>query len=281
MHIDEFDSGRLLNRFLVNFHGSQVQQASHELHFEFGLSVFREVDIHDRRLAMEILTRLGYKADFVVNGEQAVNAVKEKQYHLILMDCQMPILDGYAATRKIRELQGDEKEVPIIAMTAYAMAGDEGKCLAAGMSDYIAKPINPQTMMKKILHWAAESDRSPEMITTRSENRNSAEIFNRTALMDRMMGDEQLAKKIIDRYLLDLPIQIGQLRSAIESADGDRIRFIGHRIRGAAMNLSAPALQEVALEMETAGKICDYPKAAALMETVERRFNTLRRALSG
>ncbi|MFZ5573291.1 MAG: response regulator [Thermodesulfobacteriota bacterium] len=233
----------------------------------------------NRRVAGEILRKLGYRSDMATNGQEVVDALAETTYHLVLMDCQMPVMDGYEATRRIRKLPGNNRAVPIIAMTAYAMQGDREKCLAAGMNDYLSKPIDPHQLIKKIHQWLEERGLSaPAAYCFRP--RENIEIFNRAALLDRMMGDEKLAQKIIDRYLLDLPTQICQLKESIEKKDASRVSFIGHRIKGAAMNLSAPPLQEIATLMEAAGKTADFKKARSLLTEIDKRFEALRMVLA-
>ncbi len=235
----------------------------------------------NRKVMIEILRRLGYQSEVAGNGAEALQALERKVYQLVLMDCQMPVLDGYEATRRIRKVCGENQAVPIIAMTACAMQGDREKCLAAGMNDYLAKPINPQKMIKTIQHWLEEKEDTAEPGIDPALRSDHSVVFNRSALLDRMMGDEQLARKIIDRYLTDLPVQINQLKDAIHKMDAPKICFIGHRIKGAAMNLSAPPLQEVALEMEAAGKTADFKKAARLLMEVNKRFQILRTVLTG
>ncbi len=234
----------------------------------------------NRKVAMEILRKLGYQSEPVENGEKAVQALADKPYHLVLMDCQMPVMDGYEATRRIRKLPGKIRTIPVIAMTAYAMQGDREKCMAAGMNDYISKPIDPQKLIQKIQRWL-EQPEPLTLETTSFRQRENPVVFNRAALLDRMMGDERLAQKIIDRYLADLPVQISQLEESIDKGDASRICFIGHRIKGAAMNLSALPLQEIAIEMEAAGKTADFKRAFLLLAEVNKRFQALRTVLAG
>ena len=107
----------------------------------------------NQKIALHQLNKLGYTVDIVDNGKQAVEAVKAESYKLILMDVQMPAMDGYEATRVIRNMAGKLKDIPIIAMTANAMKGDREKCLAAGMNGYIAKPVEPKNLQEVIVEW--------------------------------------------------------------------------------------------------------------------------------
>jgi|SaaInl4_150m_RNA_FD_contig_81_600877_length_2242_multi_3_in_0_out_0_2 CheY-like chemotaxis protein len=116
-------------------------------------------DPTSRTLAARMLERIGYPCDVVENGLEAVKAVQEQTYCAVLMDCQMPGMDGYQATRAIRQLTGKVCEIPVIALTANAMEGDDLACLVAGMDDYLAKPVNPKQLSLVLAKWALPEDR--------------------------------------------------------------------------------------------------------------------------
>jgi len=112
----------------------------------------------NQRLAIALLAKLGIEVDLAQNGEEALEALQSNTYPLVLMDCQMPVMDGYEATGKIRQLPGEIAKVPVLAMTANAMMGDKERCMAAGMDDYISKPINPKVLEEKIHSWLNHSN---------------------------------------------------------------------------------------------------------------------------
>jgi len=108
----------------------------------------------NQTIAMRILTKAGFEAHAVENGRQALDALAHGRYDLVLMDVQMPEMDGFEATAQIRQLEGALRHIPVIAMTANAMSGDREKCLAAGMDDYISKPVHGQQLCELVLRWA-------------------------------------------------------------------------------------------------------------------------------
>ena len=116
----------------------------------------------NQKLALAMLKKLGYQAEVAVDGQEAVDRLSEERFALVLMDCQMPVLDGYEATRVIRDPESSvlQHRIPIVAMTANAMQGDREKCIAAGMDDYLAKPIRPADLGEKLEAWLAEPEQA-------------------------------------------------------------------------------------------------------------------------
>jgi PAS domain S-box-containing protein len=198
-------------------------------------------------IAKKILEKIGCRVDIADNGIEAVNAVKTKRYDLVFMDCQMPEMDGYEATKKIRELKdlpGRDDWIPIIAMTAHALSGDREKCLTAGMDDYLVKPILPDSIAAAIRKWKRKQ--------IAQSHGDRTEIFDRRSFFSRIMNDVALARAVITAFLEDIPAQIELLGKSIEQNDMPSAERFAHRIRGAAANLSCNEISRIARECEIA-----------------------------
>jgi PAS domain S-box-containing protein len=241
-------------------------------------------------LALEILKKLGYRADAVANGKEAVSALQTLPYDLVLMDCQMPEMDGFTATRRIRENKSaaSAAQIPIIAMTAHALKGDRERCLEAGMNDYLTKPVHPgdlSSMLERWLHQTADSSPAdpadaerpaPAQNDGHPAERSAAAVFDRDEFMNRVMGDAELAETLTRTFLDDLPLQLEKLEAAAAENDARQSEQLAHRIKGAAANMGAKALEQTAGVMEQAGKAGDVRQLQDLMPHVTRQFEILR-----
>jgi PAS domain S-box-containing protein len=238
-------------------------------------------------VALTMLNKLGYRVDAVADGEEAVKALLVIPYDLVLMDCQMPGMDGYEATRCIRdpETGAINPAVPIIAMTAHAMKGDREKCLEAGMDDYIPKPIQPGDLAQTVARWLEKISQGPAALQPSSggEGKGSVaadeEIFQAGALINRLMGDEEIARTVLKGFLEDIPKQIEALKGYVAGGDAPAVLRQGHTIKGAAASVGALMLSKEGLEMEKAGKDGDLARAALILPVVEEQFRILKQVL--
>jgi PAS domain S-box-containing protein len=220
----------------------------------------------NQEVAKGMLHRMGWHADVAPDGKEAVRALETKDYDLVLMDVQMPVMDGYEATRRIRDPKSMalNHDVPIIATTAHAMAGDAEKCLAAGMSDYIAKPIDPKILEKRVEKWLARKrHETPAASPAESAGENNtpipampsaALVFNRENFLERMMGDEEFAHEVVAEFVGELPTLLSALKKHVAESDLESIWKQAHKIKGSAANVGGEALRDVALKVEQAGK---------------------------
>jgi len=215
-------------------------------------------------LAQALLKNIGYPVDIVGDGEQALAALNEtcetRKYELILMDCQMPIMDGFEATNRIRngDASANYQNIPIIAMTANAIKGDKEKCLNAGMSDYISKPVNPNILQEKLAEWLptleAENKTKTEPLTTQSTLSPPPNSWHQEEFLARLNGNENLLYKVIEAFLIDAPTLISELESTISKQDFEQIGYAAHTLKGCCANISANSLTSVASKIELAAK---------------------------
>ncbi len=241
-----------------------------------------EDNLVNQEVARGILKNLGLDADVVSNGVEALEALEKRRYDLVLMDVQMPVMDGLEATRRIRNPASAviNHAVPIIAMTARAMQGDREDCLRAGMNDYIAKPIAPEALMEALRRTLPAEAQAPAIGHASNEAGlfclDETTTFDRAALRQRLMGDESLVERVIGAFMADTPEQIRILEDLTLKGDVNAARNQAHKIKGAAANLSADALSRIAHAMEKAGAEGDADRLRMLLPEMLEEFEKLR-----
>ena len=248
-----------------------------------------EDNFTNQQVAMGILKKLGFRAEVAVNGAEAVKALETFHYDLVLMNVQMPQMDGIEATRAIRHPQSRVRnpKVTIVAMTANAMQGDREKCLQAGMDDYLSKPIERPALIAVLEKWLKPKGDVDQSVVSKLEERvalsNRAEeptVFDRAAFMNRVMDDEELARVVLDIFLEDLPGQITQMKNDLVVGDARLIEQQAHKINGACAVVGGEALCAVAWAMEQAGKTGDLDAARARITDLDEQFNALKEAMT-
>jgi len=215
-----------------------------------GLVLLVEDNATNRLVASRMIEKLGYVVEVAENGREAIEAMtatmtgpSQKHYDVVFMDCQMPVLDGYEATRAIRELEGDARHTPIVAMTAAAMTGDRDACIAAGMDDYIAKPIRPELIRTALAKWA------PDTIVDGEESTAQA-------------GSSPAPDDVIDRARLEL------------------LAEVAHSARGASGNVGASMMAALCARVEDLAKKGDVAGCQALATVVDGEFDRVNAALT-
>jgi CheY-like chemotaxis protein/HPt (histidine-containing phosphotransfer) domain-containing protein len=239
----------------------------------------------NRLVVLAQLQKLGYTTMHAVNdGAEAVEAVRQGGYDLVLMDCEMPVMDGYEASRLIRG--SEHRDIPIIALTASAMQADRERCLASGMSDYLAKPVELDGLAEMLAKWlpaqvsgTAAQAQGPAPVQSGVEM--ATPVFDEKDLMERLMGDRDLAEIVLEGFLEDGPSQLSKLRKSIEEADMPSLRLQAHTLKGSSATVGAGRLRAVALAMEQAVKAGELRHCAALLPDANKEFeefgSTLRR----
>ena len=248
----------------------------------------------NREVALGMLENLGYEADVANDGLAALSFLRTTCYAAVLTDCNLPDLDGYELTRLIRTADTDiaDHNVPVIAMTAHALAGDREKCLNAGMDDYIAKPVNARVLERMLDHYTGVTQRpgaaelTPQIpeVGPRAPGKSA---FDREDLIERLMGNEDLARRVAARFLADIPDQLATLSKALgaeahKAGEGNwaAARDLAHSIKGAAANVSGVALSRVAKELEHAAAANDLDRTRNCFTELAAEFDLARLAIS-
>jgi signal transduction histidine kinase/CheY-like chemotaxis protein/HPt (histidine-containing phosphotransfer) domain-containing protein len=245
----------------------------------------------NQQVAKEILEGAGLHVTLATNGQEAVNAVKKNEYDAVLMDVQMPVMDGYTATREIRK---DEcfKDLPIIAMTAHAMAGDEDKSLQAGMNGHVTKPIDPEQLFAALQKWIQPSEKRVQVeqpqvpvepLDTDKAAPEEMELpenlpgFDLTDGLNRLQGNKRLYQKLLLNFSADYGESAKDIRIALDAEDFDRAHSLVHNLKGLAGNLAATELQIAAVNLEKLVKGVEKKKPPA--KALKLKFRDLENAL--
>jgi len=240
-----------------------------------------EDNITNQKVALKILEKAGYRAEAAFNGLEALTALEKNPYDLILMDVQMPEMDGFETTAAIRRKEKEKGgHMPIVAMTAHAMKGDRERCLVAGMDDYLSKPIQPKELIE-VIERQLKGARPRETERTPNEPAEEPEVFDRKILLERLDGDEEIFKEVIETFLEDAPNQIEKLKKALQEKDATRVERQAHLLKGAALNIGGNGLQTAARELEILAKEGDLTKAPSLVAMLAREFEKLKGTLTG
>jgi len=306
------DQGEILPQMIVTRH--KASEAKRRFAGRKVRILLVEDNITNQQVALGILKTLGLRADAVANGVEALKALETLPYDLVLMDVQMPVMDGIAATRKIRGWQYETEAlagpgmsgytsraagIPIIAMTAHAMQGDRERCLAAGMNDYISKPVSLKRLAETLEKWLPEEalsageapsieafdiDPAQQSLMQEFQQEKAADelvgmIFDKVGMMDRLAYNENLILAVIQGFLQDIPHQIAELKTCLDRADVPGTHRQAHTIKGAAANVGGEDLRKVAYEMEMAGKAGDMEAVKVLMADLEKQFELLKQTM--
>ncbi len=250
-----------------------------------------EDNVVNQAVAVAMLTKLGYHADLVSNGVEALAALRQTDYDLVLMDCGMPEMDGYDATRRIRDGRAGIRNplIPIVAITADAMSGDRDKCLAAGMSDYAAKPVEVQKLGDMLKKWlqpvaidlphTALSSQADEIRPPASASAAELEaVFNPKEMLARLMGDQELRQGHC-RIPGDAPRQLRTLKAMLEEGDAEGALRQAHTLKGAAATLSAETLRALCSEAQEAAAINDLERGSIPLPRMHEQFERLQAVL--
>jgi signal transduction histidine kinase/DNA-binding response OmpR family regulator len=250
-----------------------------------------EDNLINQTLAIKLLEARGHRVTLASNGIEAVETFKKGDFDLILMDIQMPEMDGFEATREIRKLEtGDSQQspianhqssihsIPIIAMTAHAMTGDREKCLDAGMDDYVSKPIKPETLFSVIDKVARKSQSEKEQKRPQPSQGSktfSPTTFDLAGAMETVSGNEDLFREIAGMFIETCPDYIAKIKEGVAGSDAGILEREAHSLKGAVGNFSAKEAHEAAYHLEKLGKEGNMATAKEGLSNLERALNEL------
>ncbi len=236
----------------------------------------------NRKLVVSLLRGRGHHAVVATNGREAVDYVRKAPFDLILMDIQMPVMDGFEATRLIREWERETgaDRTPVIAVTAHVLEEEKERCFAMEMDGFVGKPIRRRDFLATVetiagpspLNRGAERDESPP---------GGRAILDRSALMSIVGGNRELIAELVDLYWQSLPKQMANIREALDDGNADQCQYWAHALKGMSLNLSARQTADIALEMELLGKEGDLSAGEAVWQRLRAAVDRLRRATDG
>ncbi|MGO9876847.1 MAG: response regulator [Acidimicrobiia bacterium] len=279
----------LFNCLIEGLHMEPSAEFSHEPtardsgSAERGIVLLVEDNTMNQLVATRMLAKLGYRCDVANNGQEAIGFLAAGEYDAVLMDCQMPVMDGYEATRELRRSEnGTDRRIPVIAMTAAALQGDREACLEAGMDDYITKPIRIETIDETLSRWItaiARPNEQPDIETARAADTViDAERF--TVLRELDAGDGELLSMLVNEYLNDGTQLLATLREALAEGDPHILERTAHTLKGSSANLGAVRLAEICGRLEALGRAGALGTAPRLVDDADAAFAQVRAALA-
>jgi PAS domain S-box-containing protein len=231
----------------------------------------------NQKLATKMLERMGHTVTVACNGREALEILNRANFDLILMDVQMPEMDGLDATRTLRELEKPKgAHVPVIALTAHAMERDKERCLEAGMDAYISKPITAQDLYETIEHIMQSREREVQPIRIVA---SPTLVLNKAEVLERAGGDAELLQEIIALFLNDCPALLSEIRNAYQQRDPERLERAAHTLKGSVSNFAAEGAVNAALALENIGRNRDLSDTAAAIMHLEKEIERVREEL--
>jgi len=234
-------------------------------------------------VALGQIQRLGHECVVAASGREALGLIAESRFDLILMDCQMPDMDGYAATRRIRELHGAVAATPIIAITAHALPGEREKCLAAGMNDYLAKPVSLEQLGAVIRLWASKASTTPAAVPDLMEGDDSRVLDRErvSSFLAISRSQEGFLDGLVKTFRQDVPSRLDALRAAASGGDAGDLALAAHALKSSSGSVGAVRMYAVAAAIEQAARAGQMDGAAASIEQLAAEFTRVMVAYDG
>ena len=279
---DDYDGERLKSEALDKPRAlhKEIRPTGRSLHI-----LLAEDNKVNQLVACGILEKAGHTVEVAQDGTEVLSMLASKVFDVVLMDVQMPEMDGFQATAAIREREKSTGgHLPVIAMTAHALAGDKERCLAGGMDDYVSKPVSCESLNQALERWFGARSSEISFVGEINVSSRAVEsdviVWDRVALFNRLMGDNELTIKVTEGFLDDIPRQIQALRELLEMGDVSGCGRQSHSIKGASASIGAERLQVVACEMEKAGDAGDLGAVSQHMAELEAEFLRFRETMS-
>jgi CheY-like chemotaxis protein/HPt (histidine-containing phosphotransfer) domain-containing protein len=235
----------------------------------------------NQMVALRLLEKHKHRVLVAGNGREALLALEKTAFQgfdLVLMDLQMPEMDGLQATAAIREKEkGTGRRVPIVAMTAHAMKGDKERCLAAGMDAYLSKPIRTQALFEVIEELAGVRVETTE--NSLSPSKPDEQALDQRSILSLFEGDTELIREVVGLFLEDCPRQMSAIRAAVEHSDAEAINRTAHSFKGSLSNFAAPGAFQAAQNLEGLGRDGDLSHAKNALRALEEQVYLLQSAM--
>jgi CheY-like chemotaxis protein/HPt (histidine-containing phosphotransfer) domain-containing protein len=240
----------------------------------------------NQKVMLGFLAKLGYQADVASNGREALDALERTEYPLVLMDSQMPVLDGFATTAEIRRREASRPRTIIVAVTAHAMTGERERCLAAGMNDYLSKPVSLERLAAILDRWipAASGDAgSPSGADSPSSPTNpgmpqstaSSDALDRSVLAQLRELETDvpgLVGDVVTTFLRETPARLDRLRAALAAGDAQEVERAAHSLKGSAGSIGARRLGELAADIEGRSRVLDLDWCRTSIARLDAEF---------
>ena len=228
----------------------------------------------NQSVAIGILEEFGCDTVVALNGEDAIEQISREDFDVVLMDCEMPVMDGFTATAAIREQVGTARSVPIIAVTANAVAGDRERCLAAGMQDYLPKPITVEKLHGTLKRWLPETN---QPVTPDVEALDPTSLDSIRNLQG--VGGEGMVRRVVDIYLASSIEQLDNLRLSVGAKDAERVRQAAHALKASSQNVGAKPLSSLCQQLEEQGRNRRLDNVDAVLDDIDRAYERTVEAL--
>ncbi len=252
-----------------------------------------EDNLVNQQVIVNQLQILGHEADCATNGEEALAMLAQHDYDLVLMDCQMPVLDGYTTTQQLRRMEGKDSHTVIIALTANAMPADREQCLAAGMDDYISKPVSLDALQAVLQRWITVKQRaeeaegsgeagevggefianSREPVTLRAESVPPVDLRR---LNEVMRGNRARQRRLLEIFIQNTQTELEGIRNAIATSDGLTLGQKGHRLKGSSANVGVNYIATLAAELELCAQQKNLSQANLLLTAIESHLDKVK-----